>query len=163
VSIPGVGVKTARGFIEGLEEPWKEHPQRIEAIIAGDPNILDSWKDERLTKIFLEMVKAQVAVVGGETDEPVTSDVKRLIRMPGSLHGKSSLKAISMTRDELDEFEPFRDALAFGDDAIQVEVLKEETCFIGGLKKYYPGTYEISENHAIFLMCRGAAMPAEDV
>ena len=39
----------------------------------------------------------------GETDEPVTADVKRLIRLPGSLHGKSGLKVVTLTRGRVAE------------------------------------------------------------
>ncbi|MCA1812647.1 MAG: DNA primase catalytic subunit PriS [Halobacteriales archaeon] len=35
-----------------------------------------------------------LASMTGETDEPVTSDVKRLIRLPGSVHGKTGLRVV---------------------------------------------------------------------
>ena len=60
--------------------------------------------------------------LGGETDEPVTSDIKRLIRLPGTLHGKSSLMVIPMNLEELNKFEPLRDAVwgGFVGDAVKV-------------------------------------------
>src|SRR3989475_13236274 len=45
-----------------------------------------------------------------ETDEPVTSDIKRLIRLPHSLHCKTGLAVVPMTRAALDGFLPLRDA-----------------------------------------------------
>ncbi len=46
-----------------------------------------------------------------EIDEPVTSDIKRLIRLPLSLHGKTGLKVTPMDREELTGFDPLRDAV----------------------------------------------------
>src|SRR2546427_87125 len=46
-----------------------------------------------------------------ETDEPVTSDIKRLIRMPHTLHGKTGLAVVPMNRAALDGFVPLRDAV----------------------------------------------------
>jgi DNA primase small subunit len=46
----------------------------------------------------------------GETDAPVTTDVHRLIRWPGSLHGGTGLRVLPLTRRTLDAFEPLRDA-----------------------------------------------------
>ncbi|MFZ0830713.1 MAG: DNA primase small subunit PriS [Thermoplasmata archaeon] len=48
--------------------------------------------------------------VQGETDAPVTTDIHRLIRLPGSLHGGTGFRVLPLTRDALDQFEPFRDA-----------------------------------------------------
>ncbi|MHA2472537.1 MAG: hypothetical protein ACXAES_04815, partial [Promethearchaeota archaeon] len=39
-------------------------------------------------------------------DTPVTVDIHRLIRYPGSLHGKTGFKTQKLLLDELDEFNP---------------------------------------------------------
>jgi len=47
----------------------------------------------------------------GKTDEPVTTDIKRLIRLPNSLHGGSGFK-VCPVRDPT-EFDPLKDSLVF--------------------------------------------------
>ena len=64
-----------------------------------------------IPKGFLETVLRQAAVeVQGETDAPVTTDIHRLIRLPGSLHGGSGFRVRPLERDALDGFNPWRDA-----------------------------------------------------
>jgi len=53
-------------------------------------------------------------------DEPVTGDIHRLIRLPGSLHGKTGLIVKTLTKKELDEFEPYGMPIAFGRDAVKI-------------------------------------------
>jgi DNA primase small subunit len=61
---------------------------------------------------FLDAVLERAAVaVQGETDAPVTTDIHRLIRLPGSLHGGTGLTVRTITREELPSFEPLRDAV----------------------------------------------------
>src|SRR5207247_3365741 len=69
-----------------------------------------------------------------ETDEPVTSDIKRLIRMPSSLHGKTGLQVVPMSRDDLDNFRPLRDAVprAWTDEPVRVNLKNKITLEIRG-------------------------------
>ena len=100
--------------------------------------------------------------IGGETDEPVTSDIKRLIRMPYSLHGKTGLKVVSMTLDELKKFDPLRDAVVFADNPIKVEITKPVNIRLKDKQfSLNVGLEEIPEYVAIYAMCRGCALLAE--
>jgi DNA primase small subunit len=65
-----------------------------------------------------------VSLSAGETDEPVTCDVKRLIRLPSSLHGKTGFKVVKITVDDLDEFDPLRDAVVLPADPLKVTMVK---------------------------------------
>jgi DNA primase small subunit len=68
----------------------------------------------------------------GETDEPVTSDIKRLIRLPASLHGKTGFRVCRLTRDELTNFKPLIDALAFSKEEIEIKGMADITFDLGG-------------------------------
>lgn len=46
-----------------------------------------------------------------EIDEPVTTDIHRLIRYPFSLHGKTGLMVYPVTVNEMREFDPLRQAI----------------------------------------------------
>jgi DNA primase small subunit len=96
----------------------------------------------------------------GETDEPVTSDIKRLIRLPSSLHGKTGFEVVPLERDELESFDPFRDAVpkAFGKEEIRIVcdtpislVLRDESFSLDA------GASEVPEFVAVHLLCRRLA------
>ncbi len=70
------------------------------------PSLTPALREE-----FLEAVVPRAAIeVQGETDAPVTTDVHRLIRLPGSLHGGTGLRVLLLERAALDRFDPLRDA-----------------------------------------------------
>jgi len=91
-------------------------------------------------------------------DEPVTADIKRLIRLPGSLHGGSGLKVMSLTIDELEKFEPLRDAVVFNDKLTRLKVIKPFAVQMKGKDiEVEPGEQELPEYVAVHLLCRGVA------
>jgi DNA primase small subunit len=154
----GIGGKIAMGIYvdlfdgkvgeRGVDKMWKE-------------NNLDIFSKDKHLNSFLKLVTDEVSVeLKGETDEPVTSDIKRLIRLPTSLHGKTSLVVTPLKRDELDDFVPLRDTISsvFSDDPIKINVIKPEKVKLKGevfdLKE---GDTEVPEYAAIFFMCRRAA------
>ncbi|MCD6461233.1 MAG: DNA primase small subunit PriS, partial [Thermoplasmata archaeon] len=121
-SVKGVGKKTAGEIVERLYSPWKDYPTALEAFIEGNRECLNSMRTEKMILAVLELARREVGVLGGETDEPVTSDVKRLIRFPGSLHGKTGFHVKPLALDDLRGFDPLRDALAFSDEPVSVWV-----------------------------------------
>jgi DNA primase small subunit len=105
-------------------------------------------------------VSLEGIVQRAETDEPVTSDIKRLIRMPSSLHGKTGLRVIPLTRDDVDEFRPLRDAVpaTWTDDSERVNLKNRITMEIRGEAfNLAPGVNDIPQYLAIFLAARGLA------
>jgi len=58
----------------------------------------------------------------GETDEPVTCDVKRLIRLPGSLHGKTGFKVEKISLKGLNEFDPLQDSIVLSNEPVKIEL-----------------------------------------
>jgi len=107
----GVKRNEAEKLVKELSE------ERVQRIRSG---MLDQSKTIR--KFFLNRAlrKTAVALSAGETDEPVTCDVKRLIRLPFSLHGKTGFKVVPIALQKLDHFEPLTDALAFHDEPTEV-------------------------------------------
>ena len=84
---------------------------------------LEPFKEDSARNSFINHIIEDISVaLSGETDEPVTSDVKRLIRLPGSLHGKTSLRVIHLQSSELHEFLPLRDAVweGFGEGPVKL-------------------------------------------
>ncbi|HEY3273993.1 MAG TPA: DNA primase catalytic subunit PriS [Methanocella sp.] len=96
--------------------------------------------------------------LAGKTDEPVTADVKRLIRLPGSIHGGSSFRVVPLTRPGLENFNPLEDAIIFSDSPVRVLVTRPMEAEVKGkVYRVSEGVGRLPENVAMFLMCRGCA------
>ncbi len=88
-------------------------------------------------------------------DEPVTGDVHRLIRLPGSLHGGSGLRVTTMTSNELEDFDPMTKAVAFGDKLVKIRSIVKHPVSMGNIAKLMPETIvEVPEKAAIYFMAR---------
>ena len=126
-------------------------------------NILEIFSKDRLRDIFLTLVREHQKIeMAGETDEPVTTDVKRLIRMPTSLHGKTGFKVVPLTIDDLSEFDPLRDAIAFGSEPVKIKVIHQDKFRfkLGGEEFSIEPTneeIEMPEFVAVYLLCQRKA------
>lgn len=119
---------------------------------------IDVFKDEKALNLFLEIIKEKVAVeVSGESDEPVTSDTKRLIRLPYSLHGKTGLLVKILEYDELKEFNPLKDAIVFSDFPIKINIKKPIKITMKESFDLKEGITEVPEYLAVFLIARNFA------
>ncbi|MEM4039449.1 MAG: DNA primase catalytic subunit PriS [Thermoplasmata archaeon] len=128
---------------------------------SGNGKKLNYIGDEDLIIQFLDILKYHlVENVIGKTDEPVTTDIHRLIRLPGSLHGKTSLIVTPVSINEIDDFNPLRDAVCskIFSNIIKVNILKNVS--INFLNEHYnlkEGEEEIPESLALFLILRNLA------
>ncbi|MCF2137136.1 MAG: hypothetical protein K9W43_07805 [Candidatus Thorarchaeota archaeon] len=174
-TVPGWGGRIADALIEFLRniDEYKEKDRWVkalrtsrEALIQG--LLLNPPRLEKITgigtKTWQEIVTIAVMRYGGKIDVPVTHDVHRVIRLIGSLHGKTGFTVTPLTRDSIEGFDPFRDALAFDDDPLKIRVLGgllEVPRFRIGDELYGPFGDEIVElptNAAMFLLCKGVAV-----
>jgi DNA primase small subunit len=119
------------------------------------------FSDDRHLSAFLNFIKRGMALdIAGETDEPVTSDIKRLIRLPSSLHGKTGFQVVQLSREELDGFDPFRDAVssAFGSEKVNVTLENPlEFCLRDQSFCLDAGKNTVPEFAAVYLVCRRLA------
>ena len=112
------------------------------------------WKG--IARLVTERVRVESA---DRPDEPVTSDIKRLIRLPTSLHGKSSLEVKPLRVDAIPDFEPLEDAVVFGDADVKVRAMRNSSVKLKG-ERYELAEGEIAtlpEYAALYFLCRGAA------
>ncbi|MCX8174048.1 MAG: DNA primase small subunit PriS [Thermoplasmata archaeon] len=133
--------------------------ERKARIIAESGNLsVLSWIAQE--SLFKYVAQKLAPAISGETDEPVTSDIKRLIRLPNTLHGKTGLVVKEMTRQEFGEFDPLRDAVPeiYTDAPVKVEITKAEPVTLKGEQFCLDnGVTEVPEFVAMFLLCRGMA------
>ena len=142
---PGWRGRISKGIIEIINE-IKKSEEPIEKLKeygvkeSDAKKLLEDLSDERVRRIkegrldqskmirkfFLNnaLRKTAVTISAGETDEPVTCDTKRLIRLPGSLHGKTGFKVEKLSLNKLNDFDPLIDTVVLPDDPVKIE-LKE--------------------------------------
>ena len=104
-------------------------------------------------KIFVRFALKETAI---HPDEPVTGDIHRLIRLPGSLHGGSGLKVTTMDSKQLEDFDPMKDALAFGNNNVRIRSIVKHPVTMGdGLATLKPeSVVDMPEMAAIYFMAR---------
>jgi DNA primase small subunit len=121
-SVEGIGKRNASKFRRSLMRD-----DILERIRKGES--LDLFKGS--SKVWKPLIEGYLEEGGvhlgfsrdlesGETDEPVTTDVKRLIRFPLSLHGGTGLRVTPLSVEGLESFDPLRDAVVFGDRPVEI-------------------------------------------
>ncbi|MCY4729100.1 DNA primase small subunit PriS [Natronomonas gomsonensis] len=131
-----------------------------DAIEAGNIDVHNALKTIAET-LLTRVLEEQTAPI----DEPVTTDINRLIRLPGSLHGGSGLEVQHIPRDELDSFDPLVDAVpeTFVGNDISVYVREETTVRLGGESfRLSEGVHSMPEYVGVFAMTRGHATKAAE-
>ena len=150
-SLKGVGEPSAESFIDSLKETT-----RMVKSTKKDVPITGTLKKvlEQDESPLVEKIRNRAAL----TDEPVTTDIKRLIRMPGSLHGGSGFRVVPITVSELEEFDPLTDAVVFGDSPVNVNLsFSLRMTLLGNTYSLEKGINTVPEALAVFLCARGAA------
>lgn len=140
------------------------HDRRVERLKDGKFEILGNYQ-----ALFLNLLKADASVVlgsAGETDEVVTIDVRRQIRWPTSLHGKSGMRVSEFPLDRLDPdgsnpYNPLHEAYVLGlDPAMDVEWVVDDAIAQFGDQRYESNVGErirVHESGATFLVLKGWA------
>ncbi len=140
----------------------------LELISKGERNVwaiegfgLTNWK---------KLLRGIVNLIGIELDEPVSIDIHRLIRYPGSLHGKTGFKVQEIALTEFEEFTPLNevneklDPIVFYSKNINKKLeIVERALPVTKIKGAKFGPYEqgdkieVPHHIAIFLLCKGVA------
>jgi DNA primase small subunit len=122
---------------------------------------LDVFRNDLPDELLEAIVRGASVEVQGETDAPVTTDIHRLIRLPGSLHGGTGFRVVPLPRDGVEAFDPFRDALASPVDGATTRVRFTADVaypFPGGGVQGHTGAFdELPTPVALFLLLRQEA------
>jgi DNA primase small subunit len=134
--------KNRAAILRNLNEsrPW-------EAIKGVGP---ETWK-----KIVEHFVMSQSANV----DTVVTTDTHRLIRLGGTLHGKTGLRKTELPVHAINDFDPFRSAIAFKEGTAIVLVSNAPKFRLGDetFGPYKDQKIELPTAAAVLLICRKRA------
>ena len=138
------------------------HEERKNSVSHGQISRLGS-----LQGLFLDLVKSDASIVlgaAGETDEVVTIDVRRQIRWPTSLHGKTGMRVTEFPLQRLDNdssnpFDALSEAFVFGSDkSVTVEIVVDDAVLRFGNESYDVSNGDqlfVSESAATFLSLKG--------
>lgn len=165
-----------RTFLE--REPINFGPNLIDSFIKGKEDFLYVLRDSdhniwaiegfALTR-WKQLLKGVVHEIGAEIDEPVSIDIHRLIRYPGTLHGKTGFKVQELTFDELIDYEPLHesrtklDPIVFSGTATHKLEITADKVPQTHIKAESFGPYEkgdkidVPHHIAIFLISKGVA------
>ncbi|MHA1733047.1 MAG: DNA primase small subunit domain-containing protein [Promethearchaeota archaeon] len=174
---PGWAGKIAK-FLEGfflhitedtLLDELKFTRQRASSVIAGIPEILEriqsgnqNWTVKGISHDAMrEIVEYAATKIAPDIDIPVSLDTHRLIRLEDSLHGKTGFRVVPLRANEIDEFDPFKDPLVFGDTPTEVEFTRDCPEFRVG-DEVFDGfdahsVVELPASAAVFVLCKGVA------
>jgi DNA primase small subunit len=142
-AVKAIGKRRAQEIVNVLQE------STIQPFIETKLMPPNAWKS---------LVREAIMRIKVNIDVPVTADTKRLIRLPTSLHGGSSLRVTPLTVDDFGSFDPLRDAVVFGEDSVPVRILKPVTTeMMGETIKAHQGETALPEHTAVHLMARGLA------
>jgi len=136
-------LKSRDRFLKSLEEaaePWKA--------VKGVG--LETWK-----KIFAYCSQQEFVKI----DTVVTADVHRLVRMANTLHGKTGFKKTKLSVAGIDNFDPFKDAVALRKGAVTVLVHSAPQFRIHDeiFGPYRNVKVELPTAAAVLLICKGKA------
>ncbi|ABL78026.1 DNA primase small subunit [Thermofilum pendens Hrk 5] len=126
---------------------------------AGENGELESLSMEY--EQWEKTIKEAVSELSVKVDEKVTIDTKRLIRLPGSLHGKTGLKVFSMSVNELENLDSdsiLKRAIVFPDEKVQVAIEKPpRKVLYYSLEKVEEGKLEVPLFLAVYMVLNGKA------
>jgi DNA primase small subunit len=149
----GIGKESAITFLKNREEILAEIEQHPSASILKTSRVMSVVVAQQEGE-FKKHLLARAALA----DEPVTTDTKRLIRLPTSLHGGSGMRVQPLELRELHAFDPLTDAVVFGTRDVRVDCrMNLKMPMLGSTYELQKGIITVPEAVAVFLCCRGMA------
>jgi len=168
---PQLGQPGWRGrMVAGIYDMLGEESE-LTSLSPGQVKTLAGWnRDQLFKKPFWSSVKGlglstwkalslkAVNRKSAKVDTVVTTDVHRLIRLPGTLNGHTGLLAMMIPEKTLDEYDPFTESLAFN-GRMRIRV-KDSPEFKLGDQRFGPyqnEDVELPSSAAMLLLCKRRA------
>ncbi|RLF06791.1 MAG: hypothetical protein DRJ60_03980 [Thermoprotei archaeon] len=133
----------------------------VRQILSGLEEAKDYWVLEgEARRIWLKAAEKAIVNKRCEIDERVTTDIKRLIRLPETLHGGTGLIVLKMRTKDLEEFDPYKHAVAFKKGEIKVKIIEmpKITFLDEEWGPYKDEVVEVPLGLAMYLICSDNAV-----
>jgi len=170
---PQIGQPGWRGrMVAGIYDVLGEEGEQVGLSAAQTRTLMAQDRDKLFGRPFWSSVKGiglttwkalsskAVEKRSAKIDSVVTTDVHRLIRLPGTLNGHTGLMAMKVQKERFDEFDPFNESLAFyGNMKVRV---KDSPQFELGHRQFGPyqnEEIELPSYAAMLLLCKRRAEP----
>jgi DNA primase small subunit len=140
-------------------------------LVTNREGLLESLETKQWLKVKGVGVKNWKRIIhwvvdqqSAKIDTVVTTDIHRLIRLAGSLHGKTGFMKAHVPFNGLGKFDPLKEAIAFKEGEAVVDIVETPEFRIGDTV-YGPfknaSHIELPTAAAVFLLCKGAARVVE--
>jgi DNA primase small subunit len=152
MEIPGIGRERAPRFFDAIDA-YREGVGKgdLASLLSNQVFTAIAGKEDEK---FRELLRGKAALA----DEPVTTDTRRLIRMPTTLHGGTGLRVTPVELGDLESFDPLQDAVVFSDRKVKVDAAANLSMEIqGNTYQVAKGTGMVPEALGVFLCARGLA------
>jgi len=147
--------------------------RRIAKVIVENKNrILESWDRGGpwgvIRGVGLEswrkLIECGVIFQSAKVDTVVTTDIHRLIRLEGTLHGKTGFKKTMVELSRIEEFDPFKEGIAFKKGTVKVFVTESPKVRVGdeSFGPFCNQEVELPMAAAMLLLCKGVARVADE-
>ena len=143
----------------------------VETILKNKDNIAKSWKDSGTLsavkgvgfETWRRIIEFCAQQQSAKIDTVVTTDIHRLIRLADTLHGKTGLKKAEFPVSRIDDFDPFKNAVAFKKGVVTVFVSDAPEFRLGDdvFGPYKDRKVELPTAAAVLLICKGRAEVVE--
>lgn len=149
----GVSLRVSKGIAEKSELALKELNMGLLFSVNRDKK-----KSEKFWKNAVEFVREKESF---PVDRQTSIDIRKIVRLPDSLHGSTGLKASVVPTGSLKSFDALKDSIVFSDKPVRV---KTGVIFPFSLNKKTFGPFENEEAElpmysGIYLVARGSAVP----
>lgn len=135
---------------------WKEKLARE----TGEITEIPDKKDVKLNK-YIDTSARKLAVnrFSSKIDEPVTIDIHRLIRTPGSLHGKSALMVKTIAAEDIENFDPLTESIpSLFVEKVEVRITRKITMeFLDEKTDLEEGKSRVPVYSALYAVLKGSA------
>ena len=139
-------------------EPSLRKDERKKVLLTPGPEKYKRLHNDEITLLdkTIDHLKERFAC---EIDEPVSTDIHRLIRFPYSLHGKTGFQVVNVEIDRFNEFNPLKDAIPseFKNDEVKINVTKPFEIDLNGLNFKLEGNEVVPTYTAIYAILSGRA------
>lgn len=170
--------RIARGLYDFIFNAGQEDYERMglkknfaKTIVQNRDSILKSWDDVGPYKAikgvgfetWKRIAESCVKLLSAKIDTVVTTDIHRLIRLTGTLHGKTGLKKVEFPISSIEVFDPFKAAVAFKKGTVTVSVSDAPEFRLGDetFGPYKNSKVELPTAAAVLLVCKGRAKVVE--